>query len=202
VIPADKRNATCLSPLLLARMTSSISTVRRDDASSRRSPCGDQQIGEERVATAVAIKGADALVAVDVEPEKPDIAKTAVVFDGDERDVGALGGTLVGLITRHSDCAAMAEQQPPPDVAIGERALRDKALFECPSVELVERSNGAIPGGGRDTVTTSSAGAHDDWLVPHAWPATVSRRAPRRENAPRRVDRKHSSAGYAGNERR
>jgi hypothetical protein len=46
----------------------------------------------------------------------------------------------------------MAGRKPPPDVAIGERALPNEALLDCPSVELVERGNGAVPGGSRDAV--------------------------------------------------
>src|SRR5271165_6922219 len=60
----------------------------------------DQQLGEERVAGAVAVSGAGPLGAVDVEATKSDITKYAVVFKGHEADVGSLGGALIGIVPR------------------------------------------------------------------------------------------------------
>ncbi len=81
-----------------------------------------------------------------------DVSETAVVLDGDELDVGSLGGSLVGLVTGDSDGATSPGRHPAPHIAIGERALCDDAVLDGPPVELVERGYGSVPGGCRDAV--------------------------------------------------
>ena len=112
----------------------------------------DQQLGEERVAGAVAVSGAGPLGAVDVEAAKSDITKHAVIFKGHEADVGSLGGAFVGIVPR-SNAGPPVAISPPPDIAMGERAGPDQAFQLRPSVKLLERSDAAVPGRGGDART-------------------------------------------------
>src|SRR5271166_5109331 len=113
----------------------------------------DQQLGEERVAGAVAVSGAGPLGAVDVEATKSDITKYAVVFKGHEADVGSLGGALIGIVPR-SNASPPVPISSPPHLAMGERAGPDQAFQLRPSVKLLERSDATVPGRGGDTRTS------------------------------------------------
>ena len=66
----------------------------------------EQELGEERVARAVAVSGAGPLGAVDVETAKSDITKHAIIFKGHEGDVGALDGAFAGPDSHDWDLAA------------------------------------------------------------------------------------------------
>lgn len=79
---------------------------------------GDQEIGEQGVAAAIAIARARTFAAIDSEPAQSHVAEAAVVLNGDELDVGALGRTLVGLIARDDDRAPSSGRHPAPDITI------------------------------------------------------------------------------------
>src|SRR5271157_3826310 len=112
----------------------------------------DQQLGEERIAGAVAVSGAGSLGAIDIEAAKSDITKYAVIFKGHEADVGSLGGTFIRIVPR-SNLSPPVPISPPPHLAMGERAGSDQAFQLCPSVKLLERSDAAVPGRSRDART-------------------------------------------------
>ena len=95
----------------------------------------DQQLGEERVACAVAVSGAGPLGAVDVEAAQSYITKHAVIFKGHEADVGSLGGAFVGIVPR-SNTGPPVAISPPPDLAMGERTGPDQAFQLRPSVSF------------------------------------------------------------------
>lgn len=112
-------------------------------------PGRNQQFGEERIPGAITIAGAGALSAVDRQTAKSDVAEEAVILERDEADLGSPGGALEGIVARH-DPDTPGTVTLPPDVAMSERAGRDKTLRLRPPIELLQRGNAAIPGCGGD----------------------------------------------------
>ena len=77
----------------------------------------EQELGEERVARAVAVSGAGPLGAVDVEAAQSYITKHPVIFKGHEADFGSLGGAFVGIVPLGNAGPPVA-MSPPPDLAM------------------------------------------------------------------------------------
>ena len=58
----------------------------------------DQQLGEERVARAVAVSAAGPLGTIDGQTAKSDITKHTIILKGHEADIGSLGGAFIGIV--------------------------------------------------------------------------------------------------------
>ena len=106
-----------------------------------------QELGEQRVARAIAITCARALGAVGGQAAKPDITERTIVLQRDEANIRSLRRPLIGVVAG-GNAGTAAAVTPTPRVPVGERGGRDQPLKLGPAVELLERGDRAVPRGG------------------------------------------------------
>ena len=109
---------------------------------------GDEQLGEESVAVAVAAPEGGIGRAVGQAPAQADVAEDEVVPDREEAGRAAPALALLGQVHRLG-LAPTGQERRRPRRPVGEREPLDVAVGGGPPVELVEGGYAPVPGAGR-----------------------------------------------------
>ena len=105
---------------------------------------GDQQIGEQRVARAIAVTRSRTLGPFNGQAAQTNFPEGAVIGEIDETDVGTTGCALIGVIAARDRRPAPIVRSS-PDLTMRKRCTLDQALPFGPSIKLVERGNRPVP---------------------------------------------------------
>ena len=105
---------------------------------------GDQQIGEQRVARAIAVTRSRTLGPFNGQAAQTNFPEGAVIGEIDETDVGTTGCALIGVIAARDRRTAPIVRSS-PDLTMRKRCTLDQPLPFGPSIKLVERGNRPVP---------------------------------------------------------
>ncbi len=96
-------------------------------------PCGHKEIGEKRIANAVAISGAGACAAVRQKRLEADIPKAPIVLERDETDVRSTRGRFIGIVP-HCHLGPPPGVPRPPDGAMREGCFSNQSFLHTPAI--------------------------------------------------------------------